>query len=378
MHRSSLNLLLLLISLQLLNAQNESAKKITFSGDFRFRIEKDWNSRKSDGTYRDDRTRLRFRIRAGMNYRPINWARFGIGFRTGFREKQQDPQLTLGDGYQEFNSVPLSFDKLFFSVKHEWLEAWIGRNSFPFERQNELFWSDNVSPDGVYLSALFETKPDWIESVKFSSGLFTMFNSYGTFDNDSFIGVLQVTTSHWNGRLKVFPTFYHFNSMPDIPDGNESYRFAYSILHLGSHLLAFEHPRIIVGLDLYQNIQNYQQNDAIPKDLRDQKKGIVTSILWGSLAKKGDIMLGAYYLYMERYAAVDFLAQNDWARWDYSNHGSRDGRLTNFKGLELMAGYRISKRFRLKMRYFTVDQIIPYGVAFENGNRIRLDLDITF
>jgi hypothetical protein len=43
-----------------------------------------------------------------------------------------------------------------------------------------------------------------------------------------------------------------------------------------------------------------------------------------------------------------------------------------------MAGYRISKRFRLKMRYFTVDQIIPYGVAFENGNRIRLDLDITF
>jgi len=33
---------------------------------------------------------------------------------------------------------------------------------------------------------------------------------------------------------------------------------------------------------------------------------------------------------------------------------------------------------RLKMRYFIVNQLIPYGESLENGDRIRLDLDIGF
>ena len=75
---------------------------------------------------------------------------------------------------------------------------------------------------------------------------------------------------------------------------------------------------------------------------------------------------------------VSLIAQNDWVRWDYSGQGSRDGRLTNMKGLEVKAGYRISKMLQLKMRCFIVEQLIQYGPSLENGNRIRLDIDFRF
>ncbi|MFK5982461.1 MAG: hypothetical protein QM499_06070, partial [Flavobacteriaceae bacterium] len=81
-------------------------KKLTFTGDFRFRIEQDWNSRKLDGTYRDNRSRLRYRLRIGANYQFNHWAEIGTRIRTGYREKQQDPHLTLGDGFNEFGTIP--------------------------------------------------------------------------------------------------------------------------------------------------------------------------------------------------------------------------------------------------------------------------------
>ena len=362
----------------LFSQENDKQKKLNFKADLRLRTEQDWNSRKSDGTYRDDRFRLRFRVRAQLEYKPNDWASFGIRFRTGYAEKQQDPHLTIGDGYHELESVPIGFDKLFFKIQKKWFTGWLGRNTFPFEKSNELFWSDNVSLDGLYVSAKVATSPTWIDGITYSGGLFTMLNSFSTFTDDSFIGIIQIKTEHLNKRLKVFPGFYHFNRMPNIPDGNETFRFEYSIVQLGAEALVFESPRITMGLDLYQNLQNYNKNESIQDDFKDQKTGFVGSVVWGNLAKKGDFALGAYFTYLERYAAVDFIAQNDWVRWDYSGQGSRDGRLTNYKGLELMTGYRISKMLQLKIRYFMVEQLIPYGSAIENGNRIRLDIDFRF
>ena len=95
-------------------AQNDTTntKKLSFTGDFRFRIEQDWNSRKSDGAYRDDRTRLRYRVRFGFNYQYNQWISFGARIRTGNPIKQQDPQLTLGDGFKEFSTLPIGFEKI--------------------------------------------------------------------------------------------------------------------------------------------------------------------------------------------------------------------------------------------------------------------------
>jgi len=92
--------ILLLFTFSLFAQQDSTASKFTFEGDFRFRVEQDWNSKNAQGNFRDDRTRLRYRVRAGLKYQHNNWASAGIRIRTGNPNKQQDPQLTLGDTFQ--------------------------------------------------------------------------------------------------------------------------------------------------------------------------------------------------------------------------------------------------------------------------------------
>jgi len=351
---------------------------VTFTGDFRFRIEQDWNSRKSDGTYRDNRSRLRYRFRFGMNYQLIEWAEFGMRIRTGFREKQQDPHLTLGEGFKEFSTIPIGFEKLYFKAHYKKISGWLGKNTFPFVKQNELFWSDNVFPDGVFISGLIPFENSFIQSLQLNGGHFILGTSGTTFDQDQYFQGFQVVTSHINKKLTVFPSFYYFHEMPNIPDGNETYYLDYSILQIGTNATIIEKPNIIVGLDYYHNLENLNRYDSIPISFKNQKQGVVASIGIGKLKTRGDWAVGTTFSYIEKYAIVDFLAQNDWVRWDYSSYGSPDGRLSNFKGLELNAAYLIRKNFRLKVRCFMVEQLIPFGISKETGNRIRLDLDIGF
>ena len=194
--------LVFLISFSLFAQKDSTKSKLTFTGDFRFRIEQDWNSRKSDGNYRDDRTRLRYRFRFGMNYQYNKWASFGMRIRTGFREEQQDPQITLGEGFGEFGTVPLGFEKLFFKVDYKWLSAWVGKYTFPFEHQNELFWSENVYPEGVFFSAKFQYDSKLLQSLKIGAGHFIV-NALGTsFSNDRYFQGIQLVTTHWKNRLK--------------------------------------------------------------------------------------------------------------------------------------------------------------------------------
>jgi len=93
---------------------------------------------------------------------------------------------------------------------------------------------------------------------------------------------------------------------------------------------------------------------------------------------KGNWKAQLIYAYLERFAAVDFLAQNDWARWSYSSQGSPDGRLTNLKGFEFMLGYAVNSNMDLQFRAYSVKQIIALGSTKENGDRVRLDLNIRF
>ncbi len=341
-------------------------------------MEQDWNSRKSDGTYRDDRTRLRYRARFGALYHYNNWASFGLRLRTGDPKKQQDPQLTLGEGFKEFSTLPIAFEKAYVKFNYKWFSSWLGKNTFPFEKQNELFWSDNVFPEGISLSGTFHFDAKLIQSLQINTGHFILATNRNSLDSDSYFQGIQFVTSHLQNRLKIFSAFYYFNKIPNIPDGNETYALDYSIVHIGTKKDIYIRPKVAVEIDYYHNLQNLKANEAIPLKFRNQKQGIVVSTSMGKLKKKGDWKMRLTYVYLEKFAAVDFLAQNDWTRWDYSSYESPDGRLTNFKGLEIMAGLALGRKMNLKMRYFIVDQLIPFGIAKETGNRIRLDINIGF
>ena len=359
--------------------QESTVSRFQYAADFRFRAEQDWDSRKSDGSYRDDRTRFRYRARFGVTYRASDWAAFGLRIRTGYRNKQQDPNITLGDKFNELSTVPLGFDKLYFKMKFGWFDAWFGKNSFPFKKLDELFWSDNVSPEGFFARASFgKTGSGILSHTDLRTGYFIIRSSNNALSNDSFFTVLQANATLLDNRLNLFPSVYLFKNIPDIPDGFETYTIDYSVFQFGMDVKLLKNRDVVLSAEYLYNFRGYANNVNIPDPLRDQVNGITTSIRWGKLAEKGDFTIQLFYTYLERFAAVDFMAQNDWARWDYSAYGSPDGRLTNMKGFQLTAAYQIAKKINMRVRYYNVDQIIPYGAFIETGQRVRLDFNIAF
>lgn len=361
-----------------INAQIDSLfSRLSFNSDFRFRIEQDWNSKMSDGSFREDRSRLRYRLRAGATYK-YKWYEVGFRIRTGNPIKQQDPQLTLGDVNKEFGTLPIGIEKAYFQGELNTFTFWVGKNSFSFKKNNELFWSNNVFPEGVFIENDFIIKSNFIDNLNIKAGHYIIATSNESFDRDSFFQGFQISTSFFEKKLSIFPSLYIFKNIPNIPDGNDSFSLNYSIMHLGTKYRIVNKLPINVELDYYKNLQDYSNNDLIQSNLKDQKSGFVIGLKYGEFLNKGDWLFTATYTKLEKFSAVDFLAQNDWARWDYSSSESPDGRLTNFSGIELAAGYKIDKKVNLKVKYYFVEQIIALGNSLENGSRIRLDIDIKF
>lgn len=360
------------------NAQEGGFSKIKFSGDFRFRVEQDWDSRKSDGTFRTDRTRLRYRARLGAIYNHKDWATVGLRIRTGDPIKQQDPQITLGDVSKEFGTLPIGFEKLFFKAKYKNFEGWLGKNTFPFEKNNEQFWSDNVFPEGIFLSYNFAVNSGILNTISLRGGHFIVVASGATLGSDSYFEGFQTNLSFANGNFNIFPSIYVFKNMPNIPDGAATFVFDYTILHLGGNLKVLNKPLINLDVDYYYNAEDYGSNANILQNFKEEKHGFVSGISYGALKEKGNLFFKLTYNYLQQYAAVDFLTQNDWARWDYSSFNSPDGRLTNYKGFEFVTAYKLNKSMNLVMKYYWVEQLVPYGNFLENGSRIRFDIDIKF
>ena len=361
-----------------MNAQDEKTNDLKFYGDFRFRIEHDWNSLKSDGTFREDRSRLRYRGRFGLRYQGIDQVAVGARVRTGDPKKQQDPQLTLGDNFAEFNTLPIGLELFYASYQARSFEAWVGKNTFPFIKQNELFWSDNVFPEGISARFNPQFQEAFVGELDFRVGHFILRSSQQTFNTDSYFQGLQMAAHLLDQSLSVYSSLYIFNEVPDIPDGNEAFTLDYTILNFGAKGSIAQTPLIRFSLDYYLNTENLSGIETIPVNLQDEKSGIVGQLSVGQLAEKGNWKAQLIYAYLERFAAVDFLTQNDWARWSYSSQGSPDGRLTNLKGFEFMLGYALNSKMDLQFRAYSVDQIVALGSTRETGDRVRLDLNIRF
>ncbi|NNE25485.1 MAG: hypothetical protein HKN09_01460, partial [Saprospiraceae bacterium] len=281
----------------------------------------------------------------------------------------------LGDAFGEYSNIPVSFEKLYFRYKTSKIDLWLGKNTFPFRKLNELFWSDNVFPDGVYAGFnLFESNGA-INKVQLKTGYFIMNSFGGSLNKDSNLLGFQIDADMLNGRLKIFPSLYLFNNMDDIPDGAATTSLEYSILHWGSSYQLVPKLNICLDADLYFNLTDYSEQNNI---YTDQTQGVVLALRYGQLKKKHDKAVRITYMRLERYAAVDYLAQNDWVRWDYGQFDSPDGRLTNYQGWELMVGYMINDQLKINTRAFVVKQLLSPTEYLETGSRIRLDLDMKF
>ena len=351
--------------------------KLTLTGDFRFRAEHDWNSMKADGTMRSDRSRLRYRLRFGFNYQYNEWASFGARVRTGNLKDQQGPHVTLGGNSGEFSLTQIGVEKAFFKASKNGFEGWIGKNTFPFMKQNELFWNDNVFPEGVAVKVPIPLQTAISEDLALKASHFVIRHNNQLFKDDAFMQGIQLTGLKVN-RFQMAMAWYHFVNVPNIPDQQGTYLIDYDIFHLYlQYALPIKTP-VTLGFDYYENFNDLQEVDSITTMFANQGSGYVGTIKVGQLKEKGDWAVHLYLAHIERYAIVDYFAQNDWARWDYSSENATGSALSNFKGFELRVGYAFGKKFNLIFRGYWTERLKSETAFKENGSRVRLDLNIGF
>ncbi len=377
---------LILVVLYCLPALSQSSDSLSvdtrlhFKGDFRFRVEYDWHSRKSDGSFRTDRTRLRYRLRFGFTKNLDSQFSVGARIRTGNLADQQGPHVTLGGTPGEFGTTQIGFEKAYLHYQKAHFWAWLGKKDYPFWKQHELLWNDNTFPEGVALGTTFRLNENIRLAPAVSHFIFNASNR--TFDLDAFISSVQLTTSILTRpaeKLVIHLGELYFHSMPDIPDGQQTYTLPYNILTASAYYAWFGGKRpFSIGADVYHNTTDYPAGRPIPALLQDERTGFVFYLKYGKLANKGDYSAQAFYANIQKYSVVDYLAQNDWARWDYSQFGVSGARLSNFHGFELRFGYQLTKAINLISRFYLVEQLVKLGDAKESGSRFRIDLNAKF
>ena len=224
MHKLIFVLLMTFCQIAIGQIDSTKYKNLSLTSDFRFRIEQDWNSQNQNGIQRDNRGRLRYRFRFGLKYSLDKHSSFGGRIRSGNINDQQGPHVTLGGNQGEFELVKIGLEKLFYQYENKNFTAWIGKNTMPLEKLNELFWNDNVFPEGVGLRYKSQvSKVKILDEIGINTGHFIINSNNQSFSKDSYLQVLQLNFGLLEKRLKIFPGYYFYKRVGNTPDGKQTF-----------------------------------------------------------------------------------------------------------------------------------------------------------
>lgn len=347
--------------------------RLKLHSDLRLRTESDWDSRQSDGSERADRDRLRLRLRLGLNYAQDEHLSFGGRLRTGSAADQQSPHQTLGD---EAESKDLRLDRAY--LRGDWTPgwAWAGKNAFPFWTQNELFWDEDVNPEGVAAGAVLPLGDSGLK-LKPTAGYF-LFEGSGSsnrYRDKAHLAAGQLA-AEWGlaaADLSAAAGLFAFKDNPATVDpALADLNYNIWVLSAKTALKGLPLP-VSLGLDFMRNARKY--SSAVFNG--DQRTGIVVGLNAGKLKEKGDWLAGYYYARIEKFAVVARLAQDDWLRWG----SGTDTRSSNFAGHEFRLAYALGPSWNVVSRLYLVDALERESAAAparEDGKRFRLDLNVGF
>lgn len=352
--------------------------KIKFQGDMRSRIEEDFNTTQTSGNTQDNRTRLRTRARFGFTYKYNDKLELGMRIRTGNPVDQQSPHINFGTP-GEFATIPIGFDKAYikFSSNHFWF--WTGKNTFPFYTNNELFWDEDVSPEGITMG--YNVKASKTLEIKPVIGLYFIATAGNPFGEDEELRAAQLHLKNTTDKslVNVAVGYFGFNDLPNVPDGAGTYAINYNDVVTSIKYTQKLKIPVSIALDLMTNLTDYSSDSVIvANNLTDEKLGYVINLEVGQLANKNNFLIGYYYSHIEKYAVVDYFAQDDWTRWNFDN--ATGTRSSNFSGHEIRIGYALGPKNNLVFRTYFVKGIAENfpGATIETNSRVRLDWNIGF
>lgn len=191
--------------------------------------------------------------------------------------------------------------------------------------------------------------------------------------DDAYFQGVQINFITRNDKYEFSSGIYQLKNIPNIPDDEHTFLMQYSILHLRGKLKISDFS---FDIDYYNNLRNYDNDNYIPEEFRNQKSGYTIGVQYGQLNSAKKWMHKLTFVYLERYSILDYMAQNDWARWDYSSSNSPDGRLSNYNDIEAVIGYSITEKINFVSKYYFVEQLIAFGNHKENGQRFRFDINV--
>lgn len=350
----------------------DEERKLQWQADFRLRFESDWDSRRAVGIKRLDRDRLRIRARFGLTFAPTSMLSFGTRVRTGSRRSQQSPHITIVDfdGFPTFDHEVL-LDKWYARVVGERFSVWGGKNSYPFWKQDEFFWDDDVTLAGGAGSYKTPWK-GW--DFTLTVGYFALPDGGVGFNGRLGAGQLALSTTAGPVAFTAAGGVFFFDGAPGaehLRRGNGARDYTLWVGNLQAKWQAWGQP-VTLGLDVMHNSENYSPTDPDPFTAanHDQRNGYVSLVTVGQLSRKGAWLIGYYYAHIETLAVHASYAQDDWVRWGSPTQTDS----SDLKGHEIRLAYAPLANANLVARLYLVEAI----TSVQDGKRFRLDFNYTF
>jgi len=356
----------------------DDSGKLSVYGDFRGRLEADWDSHRDNGSKRNDRNRLRIRLRAGLDYQANDQISFGFRVRSGSDDSQQSPHITVVDfDDNDTGDAHFNLDKWYFKYRAGKASAWLGRNSLPFWKADELLLDDDVTPAGLG----FTYKAD---RVTFNAGYFSNPAGMKNFTGNSGVAQVVWNTAVGDTKLLFAGGVIAIDADTDNPnnglllENNGARDYTIWVGNVQASLTAGNRP-LKLNLDVLHNSENYSVSDpdTFTAFHRDETDGYVISARLGDTNDSGHWLFGYFYSHIETFALNNSLSQDDWVRWG----SATQTRTSNFEGSEFRAAVGLSDKMNVVARLYLVEGIKPRSATSlvkEDGNRFRVDFNWKF
>ena len=261
-------------------------------------------------------------------------------------------------------------DKWFLERRSERLWGWAGRNGFPFWKQNEMFWDDDVTPAGL---AGGWTRPlAGGGKLSFNLGHLLLPVGMTAFSGSLSAGQMVFELDGSGTDVTLAAGLFGFEADPDDPEaiglrnGNGGRDYTIAVVSAQVRDTVARRP-LTLGLDYLHNGEDYARDDPFAFANRDQSDGFVASAQWGSTAK-GSWQFGYWFARIETLAVNASYAHDDWIRWGSAVQTDS----SDYEGHELRGSYGLGDAGRLVARLFLVEAI----TSRQDGKRLRIDYNL--